>query len=469
MSLIAEKPTRVRYGVLAFACTLSMITYLDRVCFGTVATNIQSEFGLKEADMGWLFGAFGFAYAIFEIPTGWLGDKFGARSTLIRVVLWWSAFTALTGCIFPSPNAFALLLTVRFLFGVGEAGAYPNIARALHNWFPFGERGSAKGAVWMAGRFSGGIAAFIVYALMYKTVDASGGTVVHWRHAFYIFGGIGILWCAFWWWFYRDNPADKPGVNQAEIDLIQLGTGSHHEKLVVPWGKLIKNLNLWLLCIMYFCGAFGWYINITYFPGYLENELGISQGTDIATLQFWKGGLMKGLPLLVGSVSCLVGGVSTDAFIRRTGNRKWGRRLFGIIGHGLCAACYFAAIFFMKSPWAFVLLIAFAAFWNDLTMGSAWASCLDIGRRYSGIVAGCMNSIGNLGGALAGISTGKILEWSTGGVFALGAVQSRRPCRVRCRPRSRLGDQHFPVRLGVRRGGAVLVLVRRHQARRRGG
>lgn len=455
MSIPVEKPTNVRYGVLGFACVLSMITYLDRVCFGTVATNIQREFGLTETEKGWLFTAFAFAYAAFEVPTGWLGDRFGARNTLIRIVLWWSVFTALTGSIYPTEytyTAFILMLTVRFLFGVGEAGAYPNIARALHNWFPFAERGFAKGAVWMAGRFAGGITAFIVYALMYETV-ADGVRQEHWRHVFYIFGGLGIIWCIAWWLWYRDNPADKPGVNQAEIDLIQgnvsvaptaiqagdpklaptsVGVAEGeppirpapapqpaHKPLQVPWLTLLSSANLWILCLMYFCAAYGWYINITYLPGYLKDQLHIEQGTDMSTPEFWIGGLMKGLPLLVGSVSCLLGGFLTDSFIKQTGNRKWGRRLFGVIGHGLCAACYFVAIYFMKSPWTFVLLIAFAAFWNDLTMGSSWASCLDIGRRYSGIVAGCMNTIGNLGGALAGWLTGKILDWHTSG-FAEG-------------------------------------------------
>ena len=137
-----EKPTRVRFGVLGFACSLSMITYLDRVCFGTVASNIQSEFGLSDGQKGWLFTAFAFAYAIFEVPSGWLGDRFGARKTLIRIVLWWSIFTALTGSIYPTPGslvAFGLMLVVRLLFGMGEAGAYPNIARAFHSWFPFTE------------------------------------------------------------------------------------------------------------------------------------------------------------------------------------------------------------------------------------------------------------------------------------------------------------------------------------------
>jgi ACS family glucarate transporter-like MFS transporter len=297
---------------------------------------------------------------------------------------------------------------------MGEAGAYPNIARAFHSWFPFEERGSAKGAVWMAGRFAGGITAFIVYALMYDTIAPDGSRVTHWRHIFYIFGALGLVWCVAWWWWYRDRPEEKPGVNAAEIALIQEGEDHSHTKLVVPWRKLLTSGNLWILCGMYFCAAYGWYLNITYLPGYLKDQLGIERGDEKWTTQFWIAGLMAGLPLLVGSVACIIGGVLTDGFIKRTGNRKWGRRLFGVIGHGLTACCFFAAIFFMNSPWAFVLLIAAAAFWNDITMGSAWASCLDIGKRYSGIVAGCMNTVGNLGGAIAGIATGMILDWHTG-------------------------------------------------------
>ena len=418
MTSAGEKPTKVRYGVLGFACALATITYLDRVCFGTVSDNIQAEFKLSETQKGMLFTAFALAYSIFEVPTGWLGDKYGARKTLIRIVLWWSLFTVLTGSIYPTLDsmlAFGLLLAVRFLFGMGEAGAYPNIARAFHNWFPFQERGFAKGAVWMASRFAGGMTAFIVYALMYQ-VETPEGPKEQWRHIFYIFGCIGAVWCVLWWWWYRDNPSDKTGANDAEIALIRGDTPPSIAKMVVPWHALITSGNLWLLCVTYFCGAYGWYLNITYFPGYLKDELGIEKGSEKWTAQFWEAGLMAGMPLLVGSVSCLIGGLATDAFIKQTGNRKWGRRLFGVIGHGSCAACYFVAVYFMKSPWTFVLLIAFAAFWNDLTMGSSWASCLDIGRRYSGIVAGCMNTVGNLGGALAGVLTGKILDWHTAGL-----------------------------------------------------
>jgi nitrate/nitrite transporter NarK len=156
---------------------------------------------------------------------------------------------------------------------------------------------------------------------------------------------------------------------------------------------------------MYFCGAYGWYFNITYLPGYLRTRFHVTPESH----GLWATSLLAGAPLLVGTPACLVGGLLTDWYIRRTGDRKWGRRLFGVLGHGACAVCYFLSLA-ASSPWLFVLAIALAAFWNDLTMGPAWASCLDIGRQYSGIVSGCMNTIGNLGGAAAGAATGWVLD-----------------------------------------------------------
>ncbi len=419
MSSLLQTPTRVRYGVLAFACALSMITYLDRVCIGTVAPYMQAEFGLTDTEIGLVFGAFTLAYACFEVPSGWLGDVFGPRRTLIRIVLWWSLFTALTGLVFPSAYvlslgtlsislSFVALLVVRFLFGLGEAGAYPNIARAFHNWFPFQERGFAKGTVWMAGRFAGGVTPLAVLILVqHRVVD--GTPVVHWRHTFWLFGGMGVIWCALFWWWFRDRPEQKEGVNAAEVALIHSDDPTYHEgRLRVPWGRLLTSGNLWLICAMYFCASYGWYFNITFLPKYLKEQFGLNPGDVNFTAQWWGFTLLAGLPLLFGSVACLLGGLLTDAFIKHTGNRKWGRRLFGILGHGLCAVCYFIAIA-MHAPWPFVLMIALAAFWNDMTMGAAWASCLDIGRRYSGIVSGCMNTVGNLGGFMANVITGWVL------------------------------------------------------------
>jgi MFS transporter, ACS family, glucarate transporter len=403
------RPTQVRYGVLAFACILSMVTYLDRVCFGYVADYIKAEFALTDSQKGALFTAFALAYATFEVPTGALGDLFGRKRTLIRIVLWWSFFTAATGLIYPNETwpwlGFAMLLSVRFLFGVGEAGAYPNIAGAFHNWFPFTERGGAKGAVWMAGRFGGGITPFVVLALVIVVPQVDGSSVVHWRHIFWSFGLLGLIWCLFFALWFRDRPEQKESVNQAEIDLIR-GDEDHSSPIKrVPWGRILKSRNLWALCLMYFCSSYGWYFNITWLPGFLRDQYGVTR----EAWGFWTTSFMTGSPLLFGAVACLFGGFLTDLFIRRTGNRKWGRRLFGILGHGSCAACYVLAVF-ARTPWPFVLSIAFAAFCNDLTMGSSWATCLDVGKRYSGVVSGCMNTVGNLGGAAAGYLTGRVLD-----------------------------------------------------------
>jgi ACS family glucarate transporter-like MFS transporter len=408
---VLQRPTRVRFGVLGFACALSMITYLDRVCFGSVADHIKGEFGLSDTQKGMLFSAFALAYAAFEVPSGALGDLFGPRRTLIRIVVWWSVFTALTGLIWPTASwpllGFVLLLGVRFLFGMGEAGAYPNIARAFHNWFPFGERGSAQGAVWMAGRFGGGITPLVVLALVFTTMTAEGGALVHWRHIFWIFGVLGATWCVLFFFWFRDRPDQKTSVNQAELSLIRAGEGPHDDgHKSIPWGRMVRSPTLWALCLMYFAASYGWYFNITWLPGYLKDQHGVTA----ATTGFWTTSFMTGAPLLFGSLACLIGGLLTDSFIRRTGNKKWGRRLFGIVGHGVCAVCYLLSVL-AHSPWPFVLAIAFAAFWNDITMGSAWATCLDIGKKYSGVVSGCMNTVGNLGGFAAGFLTGRVLDW----------------------------------------------------------
>src|SRR5262245_49811332 len=218
-------PTRVRYGVLGFACSLAAITYLDRLCIGSAAPYLVEALRPETqsvADLRWAFTAFSLAYAIFEVPTGWLGDVFGPRVTLIRIVLWWSLFTSLTALAGVQVAGVTLmgfwtLVVVRFLFGIGEAGAFPNITRALHNWFPLTERGMAQGWVWMSGRLMGGLTPYVWQLLVVNLLFP-------WRAAFVIFGVIGVVWCvAFATWF-RNRPDEKPEVNAAELALIHAGT-----------------------------------------------------------------------------------------------------------------------------------------------------------------------------------------------------------------------------------------------------
>lgn len=400
------KPTNVRYFVLAFLAALSMITYLDRACFGSAAGEIQKVFGMSsDAEMAWAYFAFVFAYAVFEIPSGWLGDVFGPQVTLVRIVIGWSIFTALTGMvgwdIGPIHLGFGALLFIRFMFGVGEAGAYPNITRALHNWFPITARGAAQGTIWMSGRMMGGLTPMIWAFFVGKDY-----LNLEWRQAFFIFGGLGIAWClvcAFW---FRNTPEEMPGCNEAEQKLINEDrddTGHAHSN--VPWLDLLTSTNLWALCFMYFCMSFGWYFNLTYLPKFMEKYHDIPS-SDPA------GALYKGLPLILGAFACILGGWLTDVYVAKTGDRIGARRNFGIGGMLLAGICYAICPFMPQhNALPFALAISFAAFFNDMTMGAAWATCQDIGRRHAAIVAGAMNMIGNLGGAVVALVTGWILKY----------------------------------------------------------
>lgn len=405
-------PTTVRYGVLAILCSLSMITYLDRVCFGSALNDIVKVLGLQSVgQLGPALTAFAFAYAAFEIPTGWLGDVFGPKNTLIRIVIWWSIFTVATGLIHLLPVqteflmvqvqvAFWSLVVIRFLFGIGEAGAYPNITRALHNWFPVTERGFAQGTMWMSGRLMGGLTPLVWMLIV-------GRAGLPWHMAFWIFGAIGIAWCLLFAFWFRDRPEENPSVNVAEqklIDADRTDSGAAHAN--VPWGQMLTNGNLWMLCIMYFLMSYGWYFNISYLPSYMDAYYGIDK-TDIL------GAVYKGGPLWLGALGCLIGGFLTDAYVKRTSDPVWGRRIFGVVGQTLCGLCWVASVFMPHakgdSPIPFFLTISFAAFFNDLTMGAAWSTCQDIGKKHAAIVAGAMNTVGNLGGAVAGLLTGYIL------------------------------------------------------------
>jgi ACS family glucarate transporter-like MFS transporter len=175
-------PTRARFTLLSFTVALAVITYLDRVAISSAAPAIRGELGLSPVQMGWVFSAFTWAYAVFEIPSGWLGDVMGPRKVLTRIVLWWSGFTMATGLA----RGFATLVAARFLFGAGEAGAFPNISRSFARWFPAAERGSAHGVVFMGTRLGGAITPPLVVLLISQ---------LGWRRTFFAFGLLGVIWC----------------------------------------------------------------------------------------------------------------------------------------------------------------------------------------------------------------------------------------------------------------------------------
>jgi MFS family permease len=402
------RPTRIRRGVLLFACTLSMITYLDRVAIASAAGSIVQALGLQSvADLKWAFTAFALAYALFEVPTGWMGDMFGPRRALMRIVLWWSAFTVLTAAVGmrvgPVVLGLGFLIGVRLLFGIGEAGAFPNITRALHNWLPVDERGRGQGLVWFSGKLMGGVTPFLWTVLVVGTGVTPA--LFGWRGAFCVFGFIGVAWCVLFARWFRDRPEEKADVNAAELALIHLNRVEQHDSpRGVPWRRIVTDGNFLALCLMYSAQAYGWYFNITYLPQFLERQYGLPNSSML-------GALYKGGPLLMGAIGSLAGGMITDAIIRRTGDRRRARRLCGWVGHSVCVACFLVCPF---APNAFLFFVAasLAAFSTDLTVPSAWATCQDIGGRYAATVGAFMNMGAGLAGALAGWITGSVLEHS---------------------------------------------------------
>ena len=248
-----QQPTRVRHWVMVFAVALAVITYIDRVAISWAAPYIQRDLNLDSGQMGLVLGAFGWAYALFEIPGGFFGDWIGPRKVLTRVVLWWSFFTAATGWA----RGLATLTVTRFLFGAGEAGCFPNITKIFSTWLPAKEKVRGQGIVWMAARWGGAFTPPLVSFVILR---------VGWRHAFELFGLIGPVWAIVFYLWFRDNPMDHSGLNQAEREMVsssaKLAPGHAH----VPWMKFLSSGRVWLLCWQYFCLTYGWYFYITWLP-----------------------------------------------------------------------------------------------------------------------------------------------------------------------------------------------------------
>jgi MFS family permease len=374
------KPTRARRTMLGFALGAMAVAYLDRVCISTAAPAIKADLGLDDAQMGYVFSAFTLAYALFEIPSGWLADRFGARITLTRIVLWWSGMTAATG----AATGFASLVTLRWLFGMGEAGVLPSLSRAFSRWLPVRERGSAFGLTLMAAALGGAATQPIVVALLER---------VSWRHAFPIFGSVGLFFAAAWWWWFRDDPHTHRSVNAAELALIGNDPPAEHPR--VPWGVMLRSRNLRVLCAMYFGAIYGWYFYLTWLPTYLLR----GRGFELSAV-----GWLAALPLLGIATGSLVGGGLTDLLARRYGPRI-ALRAPGVVGLPLAAAAIVGAVT-TQDPQASALYLAAAAGLAALGVAPGWSVCLAIGGRHAGVVSGAMNTFGNLGGVTSPIVVG---------------------------------------------------------------
>jgi sugar phosphate permease len=377
---ITTRPTRVRHVVLWLTVAAYMITYMDRVVISSAVPTIRKELGFDMVAMGWILASFNWAYALFQIPGGWLGDRIGPRRALTVIVTWWSIFTSATALAW---NGISMAV-VRFLFGMGEAGAFPIATRSLSRWMLPAERGFAQGVTHAGSRLAAAATPVLVVAVI-----ASRG----WRAAFFLFGTLGLAWAALWYWYYRDTPAEHSSVNDAERELIHgsIGGARAARSHSVPWGAILSSGTLWVVSLMYFFYGYCLNVYLIWFPSYLSEH----RHFDLKRM-----GLYSSLPLLAGVLGNIAGGSASDFLAHRTGNLKWSRRLVAAFGFLLAAAAILPATL-TSDPHACVAYTCFAVFGLEVTVGVSWAIPLDIGADYAGSVAAVMNTAGNIGGAIS--------------------------------------------------------------------
>ena len=382
--LLRKRPaTRYRNRVLALLSLLLVITYLDRVCISVAGPRMQEALHLGPLAWGWVIGVFTIAYAVFEIPSGMLGDRIGPRKVLTRIVVWWSIFTSLTGLVM----GFYPLLLIRFFFGVGEAGAFPNASVAVARWFPVHERGRAFGIILMSVQIGGALT-----PLMVVPIQAHYG----WRASFYLFGIFGVLWSLVWYRWFRDTPAEKSGISAAEL----AETSGLIAKAVhaLPWKIALRSANLWATLGVAFCYIYTFNFFQSWFHTYLVRARGFSE----------KDLLLSSLPFAVAAIGSICGGLVSNRVVRRVG-LLWGRRSIGIVGLATATLCVLVVPFIHH--WLAALILLSLAYGSiTFQQPTMFAVCLDIGGEYAGAVIGAMNTASQLGSLASSLVFGLLVE-----------------------------------------------------------
>ena len=412
-----EAPSQARSVLALWLCGLAGVLYLDRVCIGQAVQPIQDELGLSDTRMSYVMMSFTLAYGLFEVPTGRLGDREGSRRVLTRIVVWWSLFTALTG----AATGFATLVAVRFLFGAGEAGAFPNAARVISRWFPPGERGRVQGVMLTASAL-GSVAAPTAAAYL---IEAAG-----WRSAFVTFGLVGLAWAAGFWVWFRDDPARHRRVNPAELALIRAGLPlPAADPGPVPWRAVLRNRGVLTLSLIMALASFYSYLFYSWFPKYLRAARGVENVES---------GWLASLVLGGAGAGVFLGGFLADRITHRESDPVRARRSVGAACFVASAACMFAGAR-CDHPLALAALFAASSFAMHLSIPNWWSVAIPQSGRHVGALFGLMNGMGVFGAMASQYFVGAFADWRKGegftgraqwdpmfdvyvGVLALGAL-----------------------------------------------
>lgn len=409
----AARATKTRWLVLFLISLMYLICYMDRSNITVAQVEIAKQFGLSRTAMALIFSAFTWAYAIGQIPAGFLGDRFGPKKVLVVIMIWWALAAAMTGGAFGLGSLFA----ARFLLGLGEAGAFPVASRGMQLWFPRAERGRIQGITHFFSRFAVAITPLVAATIL---------LALGWRAIFYIFGSLGAIWSIVFYWYYRNLPEEHSAVNEAELaeirgrnpdGTIQQATATLP---VVPWKTILSSGNMWAIAAGYGCFFYGTYFFLSWYPTYLREYRHV-------TLQAL--GLIGSLPLFAGMAGDVVGGALTDFLFRRTGNAKFARRIVAAPAM-LVSGLVLIPAATTHNTWTSVLCLAASFFFLEWVIGPAWAVPMDVGGAFSGTVTGVMNMAGALGASLTPLVFGYFIQrgswvtpfFVTTGVMVLGTA-----------------------------------------------
>ena len=380
----------IRYILVFGTFLLTVLLYVDRACISAAKKDISSDLGFSNTDFGWIMAVFTLGYALLQTPSGKLADKHGARGVIAAIVAIWSTLTAVTGL---SWN-YTSMLVIRFLFGAGEAGAFPALSKVVYNWFPVKERGIIQGINFSGSRIGAAFAMPLVVWMLHE---------IGWRNTFFVFGLFGVLFGVMWYFLFRNKPENAIYIGNNEVDYIVKNRQQSSSAVAValPFSSILKSTTMWQTSIQYICSNFTFYFSLTWMYPYIQERFQLGE---------LEAGFYTSIPLIAGAVGNWVAGTMVD-FIYRKGNFTLSRRLPAIIGFSL-SAIGMIAVTQVSTPLVSVAFMALAVFGADMTLSPSWAFCIDVGKENSGAVSGMMNMAGNLGAFVTIIAFPYLFNWT---------------------------------------------------------
>ncbi len=380
----------IRFALVFSTFLLTVLLYVDRACISAAKGDISADLGFSMTEFGWIMAIFTLGYALFQTPAGKFADSKGARGAIAGIVGIWSFLTAITGMAW----SYTSMLVIRFLFGAGEAGAFPALSKVVYNWFPIKERGIIQGINFSGSRIGAAFAMPLVAWLIKE---------IGWRHTFLVFGLFGILYGVLWYLLFREKPEYAKFIGSDEVEFIQKnrqqsGKGA---KEVLPFSTIIKSATMWKTMVQYICSNFTFYFSLTWMYPYIQERF---------HLGLVEAGFYTSIPLIGGAVGNWLAGILVDAIYRK-GNWKLSRSLPAIIGFSL-SAIGMIMVTQVTSPLFSVAFMTLAVFGADMTLSPSWAFCIDIGKENAGAVSGTMNMAGNLGAFVTIIAFPYLFKWT---------------------------------------------------------